>query len=137
MPLEGDIRKRLPTDPASSACPSFTERASTNRTRQDRAVIPRATGRSLFNAAAWDDIERSLKLSDRERQITQFVFDDQKEPVIAADLRISRHTVNTYLRRLYHKLGVSSRAQLIVRVVAEYMAIHGVGHKGQHRSTRP
>ena len=67
------------------------------------------------------DRERVMKLSEREFQIVQGVFDDKKEVEIAQQLQISAHTVHTYLGRLYRKLGVSSRAQLIVRVFAEYV----------------
>jgi hypothetical protein len=35
--------------------------------------------------------------------------------------RISRHTVHTYLDRLYRKLGVNSRAQLISVLFAAYV----------------
>jgi Bacterial regulatory proteins, luxR family len=51
------------------------------------------------------------------------VTDDEKEGNIASELGISRHTVNTYFQRLYSKLQVSSRPQLIVRVVTEYLTI--------------
>jgi DNA-binding NarL/FixJ family response regulator len=56
-------------------------------------------------------------------QIVQGVFDDLDESNIAFDLNISRHTVNTYFRRLYNKVGVSNRQQLILRVMAEYLAV--------------
>jgi hypothetical protein len=60
-------------------------------------------------------------------QIVQRVFEDQKEESIAYDLGISRHTVNTYFGRLYRKLRVSSRTQLIVHVIAEYLALASNG----------
>jgi Bacterial regulatory proteins, luxR family len=43
------------------------------------------------------------------------------------DLNISPHTVNTFLRRMYAKLEISSREQLILRVIAEYLAILASG----------
>jgi DNA-binding CsgD family transcriptional regulator len=65
----------------------------------------------------------ALRLSAREVQMVQGIFDDQKEANIAFTLAISPHTVNTYLQRLYAKLHVSSRPQLIVRVIAEYLTL--------------
>jgi len=59
-----------------------------------------------------------LRLSRRECEITQAVFDDAKEETIAAGLGISAHTVHTHLERLYRKLGVGSRASLVVLVLA-------------------
>jgi DNA-binding NarL/FixJ family response regulator len=52
----------------------------------------------------------------------QGVFQDDKEESIASDLGISPHTVNTYLQRVYSKLRVSSRSQLIVRVIGVYLS---------------
>ncbi len=63
----------------------------------------------------------ALRLSRREVQVVQGVFEDRKEESIAHELGISPHTVNTYFQRLYSKLRVSSRPQLIVRVMAEYL----------------
>jgi DNA-binding NarL/FixJ family response regulator len=42
---------------------------------------------------------------------------------IARRLGISPHTVHDYVRRVYEKLGASSRGAMILRVVAEYEAL--------------
>jgi DNA-binding CsgD family transcriptional regulator len=78
-------------------------------------------GYSLFPSEVWTHLCRALKLSPREIQIVQGVFEDQKEETIACNLGISPHTVNTYFQRLYAKLHVSSRPQLILRILAEYL----------------
>ena len=83
------------------------------------------TGQSLFSEDTWRVIAAALKLSRRELQIVRRVFDDRKESAIAMDLGISPHTVNTYLHRLYQKLGVTGRSQLIVVVVGQYLALNG------------
>ena len=59
----------------------------------------------MFSDSIWRLLAGSLELSQREFQILQAVFDDQKESAIAANLGISSHTVHTHLERLYHKLG--------------------------------
>lgn len=82
-----------------------------------------STGQFVFDDDAWEAIAQSLKLSDREFQIVQCVFDDRKELAIATDLDISPHTVHTYLERLYRKLGVSSRVELVVRVFEEHLSL--------------
>jgi hypothetical protein len=56
-------------------------------------------------------------------QIVQRIFEDEKEETIAFHLSISPHTVNTYVQRLYRKLSVFSRPQLILTVIAEYLAL--------------
>jgi DNA-binding CsgD family transcriptional regulator len=73
-----------------------------------------------------------LRLSERELQFVRQVLEDRKEESIAYELGISPHTVNTYLQRLYAKLRVASRAQLIVRVLSEHILFLN----GQSLSTR-
>jgi DNA-binding CsgD family transcriptional regulator len=83
----------------------------------------RAPCAALFPEDVWHALARSLQLSGRELQITRCVFDDQKEQVIASRLGISTHTVHTHLERLYRKLGVASRVELVVRIFTGYLAL--------------
>ncbi len=80
-------------------------------------------GSAIFSEQAWVEIGRSLKLSRRELEITRGVFDDHTEFAIAADLGISAHTVHTHFERLYRKLGVKGRVELILRVTHEFLAL--------------
>jgi DNA-binding NarL/FixJ family response regulator len=79
-------------------------------------------GRSILPYAAWNLIANSLRISDRELQIIQGIFDDHKEFAIALDLAISMHTVHSHLERLYRKLGVSSRVELVLCILSEYLS---------------
>src|SRR5262249_23841075 len=83
----------------------------------------------LLSGSAWRRLGAALELSPRELQIVQGIFDDQKENAIAAGMGISPHTVNTYFERLYRKLRVCSRSQLIVVVVAAYFALAALESK--------
>jgi LuxR family maltose regulon positive regulatory protein len=65
-----------------------------------------------------------LALSTRESEILQAVFEDQKEYCIAENLGISTHTIHTHLERIYRKLHVSSRVELVVHVFAAYLSKH-------------
>ena len=76
----------------------------------------RQAGRCLFGQDVWFYIAQRLSLSERELQIAQDVFDAKHESVIAQELGISPHTVHTHLERLYHKLRVNSRVELVVRL---------------------
>lgn len=71
-------------------------------------------GRCLFSPDVWLQIGQRLVLSERELQIVQCIFDDRHENQIARELDISGHTVHTHLERLYHKLGVGSRVELVI-----------------------
>jgi len=78
--------------------------------------------RSILPHDAWEVIANSLRISDRELEIIQGIFDDRKEYAIAQELKISVHTVHTYLERLYRKLGVSSRVTLVLYILSEYLS---------------
>ena len=55
-------------------------------------------------------------------QIVRLVFEDAPDQAIAAELAISVNTVHTHLKRLYSKLGVTSRAGLVLQIVHEHLA---------------
>src|SRR6266436_2927942 len=80
---------------------------------RDRSILPHDT---------WKVIAKSLRISDRELQIIQGIFDDRKEFAIADELKISMHTVHTHLERLYRKLGISSRVALVLYILYEYLS---------------
>jgi len=58
---------------------------------------------------------RTKPLSAREREILDWVARGKSNGVIAEILQISSGTVDTYLRRIYEKLGVSDRTSAAVR----------------------
>lgn len=77
----------------------------------------------MFSEQAWAEIARSLELSARELQIVRGVFDDRTEFAIAANLNISPHTVHSHIERLHHKLAVIDRAEVILCVMNEFLAL--------------
>jgi len=77
----------------------------------------------LFSEREWSDVGRALRLSERELEIVRLCVEDLKESTIARRLAISGHTVHTHMERLYHKLGVGSRAALLVRVFEAWRAL--------------
>jgi len=77
----------------------------------------------MLSEQAWAEIARSLTLSVRELQILRGVFDDRTEFAIAADLGISPHTVHSHVERLYKKLAVADRVELILTIVREFLRL--------------
>ena len=51
-------------------------------------------------------------LTEREEQVARLVVDRKTNPEIAADLFLSQKTVETHLRNIFRKVGVSSRVEL-------------------------
>jgi DNA-binding NarL/FixJ family response regulator len=102
---------------------SATHLASKPHNGSDHSTI--SDTEDIFSERHWARIAESLRFSGRETQIVMGIFDDDTEHGIAQRFGMSQHTVHTHLQRLYRKLGVSSRTQLILRVVGEYMALNG------------
>lgn len=80
-------------------------------------------GQGVFGPAEWRSLAAALGLSPRECGIVRAVFDGASEKGTARELGLSPHTVHTYLWRVYRKLQVRSRAELLVRVFAEFRAL--------------
>ncbi|WOI53857.1 helix-turn-helix transcriptional regulator [Parvularcula sp. LCG005] len=57
----------------------------------------------------------SASLTPRERQIMVGILRGQTNPLIADQLGISEHTVDTYVRRLFAKVEASSRLELAMK----------------------
>ncbi len=51
-------------------------------------------------------------LTERELQLARLVVDRKTNPEIAAELFLSQKTVETHLRNIFRKIGVSSRVEL-------------------------
>ncbi len=63
------------------------------------------------------DSEERMALSPREQEIVQLVSSGHPNKAIARQLAISQHTVNTHVRRIFDKLGVNSRAEMVAYVL--------------------
>ena len=62
----------------------------------------------------------AYELTRRERQISHLVSYGLSTGEIAARLGLSPHTVRDYLKRIFEKVGVSSRGELVGRIYAEH-----------------
>lgn len=69
-----------------------------------------------FGARAVRATPESRTLSERERDVVRLVVEGLSDLQIATRLEISETTVGSHLRRIYSKLQVHSRAELIKRV---------------------
>lgn len=77
----------------------------------------------MISDHAWIEIARTLDITKRELQIVQSVFDNLPEAGIAQRLRISEHTVHTHLNRLFKKLTVTTRTELVLRIMEQMIAL--------------
>ncbi len=56
------------------------------------------------------------ELSDRQQQVLQLLARGKPYKLIADELDLSIHTVQTYIRRIYEKLHVNSRAEAVAKL---------------------
>ena len=64
----------------------------------------------------------SKLLTQREQAVVQLVADGMSNREIAAQLKLSQHTVKNYLFRVFDKIGVSSRVELVLCALSSPMA---------------
>jgi DNA-binding CsgD family transcriptional regulator len=78
----------------------------------------------------WNRLIGALGLSKREAEIAWHIMHDRAVSETANRMGISSHTVQTHRERLYRKLHVRSRCQLVVRVFAAYVMLAERRHLG-------
>ena len=85
------------------------------------SVIPfdKEFARLLSNLARFVDSNGLALLTRREEDVVRLVVEGMKNREIAHNLKVSDHSVRNYLYRIFEKLGVSSRVELILHVSAQ------------------
>jgi DNA-binding CsgD family transcriptional regulator len=63
--------------------------------------------------------KHAMYLSPREREIARMVARGYPNKTIARILEISIYTVGTYVKRIFAKLNVGSRAAMVARLMEE------------------
>jgi DNA-binding CsgD family transcriptional regulator len=58
-----------------------------------------------------------LELSPRQEQTLQLLLNGDSEKQVARKLELSRHTIHVYVKELYRRFEVSSRAELLAKHV--------------------
>ena len=85
--------------------------------------LRKLSGAALLSDQAWREIARTLSITKRELEIVQRVFDNQHETEIATRIKISPHTVHMHLNCLFKKLNVTSRTELVLRIVEQLVTL--------------
>jgi ATP/maltotriose-dependent transcriptional regulator MalT len=58
-------------------------------------------------------------LSEREKQVLALLVKGHSYKMVAADLELSIHTVDSHIRHIYEKLHVSTMAEAVGRAVKD------------------
>lgn len=87
----------------------------------DPPGLPRAVGLSFFPAKEapdylWADIRQVFGLTGAEASVVRRLMEGHRVEVISGNMNVSVETVRTHIRRIYNKLGVSSREELFSEI---------------------
>ena len=107
-----------------------TSALSADKTPSKRPEFDSLFGSAMLSQKSWEALGLAAKLSPRELQIVRGIFDNQTEEAIASSLGISRHTIHTYLARLFRKLNATTRTQVVLRVVQQYLYLSASCEEG-------
>jgi ATP/maltotriose-dependent transcriptional regulator MalT len=83
------------------------------RSRDEAERELRKLGRKVYRRSVAGTAATGLEsLTERELQLARLVVDRKTNPQIAAELFLSQKTVETHLRNIFRKVGVTSRVEL-------------------------
>jgi len=86
----------------------------------------------------WGETNDFSLLSKREQDVVRCVADGLSNREIARQLKLTEHTVKNYLFRVFNKLGVSSRVELVLYAfkLAQSSPSSGRGMQASHPGAR-
>jgi DNA-binding CsgD family transcriptional regulator len=111
---------RLPDARASKSNGAFPNARDDASARQ-RQCPQRAP--LLLADKDWEAIVLRLTLSPREAQVARGLLDDLLESEVAARIGIAPRTAHAHVERLYKRLNVHSRHQLLLALFNTYLKI--------------
>jgi DNA-binding CsgD family transcriptional regulator len=78
--------------------------------------VLRVGGLRISVQVSRERMDEEIILTPRESEIARLIAAGNPDKTIAAALQISKFTVSTYIRRIFAKLGVSTRAAMVHRL---------------------
>ena len=101
---------------------SQTLNPSTNRTHDGRpTVLPDLMQFPMnfhsLTSNQWDQVAKRLRLTPREREVCELLFQCKTRRETAEHLGISERTVRGYMEQLHTKLAVNCRVGVVLRII--------------------
>jgi len=78
---------------------------------------PLITRKMMESFVGWDDEENIYNLSPREKEVLKLVTQGLNNMEISQKLYISRFTVETHVKNIFHKLDIHDRQKLVVKAL--------------------
>jgi DNA-binding CsgD family transcriptional regulator len=76
-----------------------------------------AASRELLTPEQWIGVADALGITPRELEIIVLLLESKTREAVARTLHISTRTVRQHLERIYQKLGVSDRVELVLCIM--------------------
>ncbi|MEZ4286621.1 MAG: LuxR C-terminal-related transcriptional regulator [Polyangiales bacterium] len=96
----------------------------------------RALNRVERKEASIEDTVNRAPLTPRERDVVTLLVSGSNTREIAEQTALTVSTINTYLKRIFSKLGVHSRVELIARMAGTTEFASGTYRRGENLSRR-
>lgn len=80
-------------------------------------------GHLRYCALTETEDQLQLQLTPREREVLQWMSHGKSNSVIAQIMGVSRHTIDTLVRRLFDKIGVNDRTTAVVRGIGSGLIV--------------
>jgi len=80
---------------------------------------PLITRKMMESFVGWDDEENIYNLSPREKEVLKLVTQGLNNMEISQKLYISRFTVETHVKNIFHKLDIHDRQKLVVKALKD------------------
>lgn len=90
-----------------------------NVVRNGEVWIDNSTVKSLLNRSITKKVKETAKLTERETAIIRLVREGYRNKEIAHLLSISEQTVKSHLNRIFRKMNVSARTELIAQLASK------------------
>lgn len=78
---------------------------------------PLITRKMMESFVGWDDEENIYNLTPREKEVLKLVTQGLNNMEISQRLYISRFTVHTHVKNIFHKLDIHDRQKLLIKAL--------------------
>jgi DNA-binding NarL/FixJ family response regulator len=66
----------------------------------------------------WQHIVASLQLSPQQAKIISLILQGKQDKEIGRELALNRYTIRTYLRRVFDRVALEDRMELVLHIFA-------------------
>ena len=89
----------------------------------DNESLPNDSWRGLKDKVDWSRVGSALRLSRRELELVQHIFEGKKLVAIANEMQLAMGTVKTYVQRIHQKLGICDQRELALAVLEAHLRL--------------